>query len=51
MEPRAKNDEFANGFAKFLSSGAHPAKTVEDVIQILDSYEKPKKNTLDDFTD
>ena len=51
MEPRAKNDEFANGFAKFLSSGAYPAKTVEDVIQILDSYEKPKKNTLDDFTD
>ena len=29
MEPRAKNDEFANGFAKFLSSGAYPAKTVE----------------------
>ena len=49
MEPRAKNNEIANGFTKFLSDGASPAKTVEDVIQILDSYEKPKKTNLDDF--
>ncbi len=50
MEPQVENDEFVNGFQKFVEQGAKPAKTAKDVINILDSYEKPKKSKLDDFT-
>ena len=50
MEPQVKNDKFTKGFQKFCELGAKPAKTSEDVINILNTYEKPKKSKLDDFT-
>ena len=36
MEPQVKNDEFVNGFQKFVEQGAKPAKTAKDVKNILD---------------
>jgi len=50
MKPQVENDEFTKGFQKFCEKGAKPAETADDVMNILNTYEKPKKSKLDDFT-
>ena len=50
MKPQVENDEFTNGFQKFCEKGAKPAETSDYVMNILNTYEKPKKSKLDDFT-
>ena len=50
MEPKVEDEELEKGFERFCSQGVKPAKTAEDVINILNSYEKPTKTNLDDFT-
>ncbi|MBL77321.1 MAG: hypothetical protein CL763_10435 [Chloroflexi bacterium] len=50
MEPRVEDEELVKGFKRFCSQGVKPAKTAEDVIAILNSYKKPSKTNLDDYT-